>query len=142
MQSHTTRDVYVPSLRFLCLLFLTTLLCLPLSAQSGQWTQVSTTGSTPEQRHESAFVRVGDLFYLMGGRGNKRIQVYDPATKEWSNTGTFLNNVHHFQARAYGGKVYLLGALTGGYPAEDPAGQRANLRPAAGQAHHRSDDIG
>ncbi len=120
MQPHTTRDAYVPSLHFLCLLVLTALLSLPLGAQGGQWTQVSTTGSTPEKRHESAFVRVGDLFYLMGGRGNKRIQVYDPATKGWSNTGTFLNDIHHFQAQAYGGKIYLLGALTGGYPAENP----------------------
>ena len=120
MLSHNTRARCIrPSLLFILILSLSWL-APPLVAQTGDWTAIKTAGATPEKRHESAFVRVGDLFYLLGGRGNKKIQVYNPATKNWSNTNTSLDNIHHFQARAFQGKIYLLGALTGGYPAEDP----------------------
>ncbi|PPK84116.1 putative secreted protein (Por secretion system target) [Neolewinella xylanilytica] len=99
------------------------LLVFPVVAigqHQGEWYVQPSTGSNPEKRHESAFVRVGDLFYLIGGRGTKTIQVYDPESGSWRNTNSVTNNIHHFQARAFGGKIYLLGALTGGYPNEDP----------------------
>lgn len=108
------------TLRIGCLLVLLAACSPTLVGQAGNWTAVASTGVTPEQRHESAFVRVGDRFYLLGGRGNRRIQVFDPETNTWSNTNTFLNNIHHFQARAYDGKIYLLGALNDNFPNEDP----------------------
>ena len=120
MLVYPTRDRYIRPSLFFSLLIL--LLSYPavLPAQTGKWEEITTSGATPEKRHESAFVRVDDKFYLLGGRGNKKIQVFDPATKSWSNTNTSLNDIHHFQARAYRGKIYLLGALTGGYPNENP----------------------
>ncbi len=94
---------------------------VPLQAQNmGEWYAQSTTGTTPERRHESAFVELDGRFYLIGGRGSRRIQVYNPLTKDWSDTKTLTDDLHHFQARAHGGKIYLLGALTGRYPNEKP----------------------
>lgn len=86
----------------------------------GAWHVKSFSGSDPEQRHESAFASVGDKFYLIGGRGTKTIQVYDPTTNQWSNTNTTTKDIHHFQAVTYEGKIYIIGALTGRFPDEDP----------------------
>ncbi len=87
---------------------------------TGAWYVENTAGASPEKRHESAFAQVGDKFYLIGGRGTKKIQVYNPQTNQWSNTNSTTNNIHHFQAVTYNNKIYILGALTGNYPAEDP----------------------
>ncbi len=115
------RETYGVSTLLVCISLLIAGFSSPLSAQNpGSWYTQSTSGVTPEKRHESAFVQVGDLFYLIGGRGNKRVQVYNPTTKVWSTTQTVVNDIHHFQARAYNGRIYLLGALTGGYPNENP----------------------
>ncbi len=72
------------------------------------------------KRHESGFVELNGKFYLLGGRGNKEIAVYDPQSKIWSRTHTLLNNIHHFQALAYDNKIYIMGALTDNFPNEDP----------------------
>lgn len=92
-----------------------------LDAQaSGEWSAVGTKGVNPEKRHESAFVELDGLFYLIGGRGTRPIQVFDPDNETWTDTKSETKDIHHFQARGYGGKIYLLGALTGNYPNEDP----------------------
>ena len=123
MTTHPTLPYYVPSglLSFICCLIL--LVAAPLTGQQGDWTAINTSGISPEGRHESGFVDVDGTFYLLGGRGSKKIQAYNPTTKQWRNTNTSLNNIHHFQARAYRGKIYLLGALEGGYPNEKPLAQ-------------------
>lgn len=120
MKLNTTLKTTVSSLLCLCL-SASPLPRSTLTAQSqGEWSAVQTGGADPEARHESAFVRLGDLFYLIGGRGTRKIQVYDPVTKAWSNTATSTENIHHFQAQAHQGKIYLLGALTQGFPNENP----------------------
>lgn len=86
----------------------------------GQWTLLDPSGAAPMQRHENAYVKVGDRFYLIGGRGERPVQIYDPATGAWTTGATPPLSMHHFQAVAYGGKVYVLGAFTGGYPDETP----------------------
>jgi hypothetical protein len=104
----------------------------PARAQvGGQWATETTLGTVPEPRHESAFVRVGDHFYLLGGRGKRTIQRYDPETRRWSNTNTVLDNIHHLQATPYGGRIYLLGALTDNFPNENPLQHVLIYDPAA-----------
>ncbi|RDV10348.1 choice-of-anchor D domain-containing protein, partial [Pontibacter diazotrophicus] len=71
-------------------------------------------------RHENAFVQAGDKFYLLGGRGVKPVQVYDPATKTWANKASTPTELHHFQAVTIDGLIYVAGAFTGGYPYEKP----------------------
>ena len=71
-------------------------------------------------RHEAAFAEVGGKFYLLGGRGIKPVEEYDPAMNTWQQLAPTPVEMHHFQALAFNGKIYVIGALTGGYPGETP----------------------
>ncbi|KAJ8599457.1 hypothetical protein CTAYLR_008048 [Chrysophaeum taylorii] len=73
-----------------------------------------------DARHECGFVEAGGKFYLMGGRGVRPTNIYDPATDEWSD-GAELDNIHHFQAVALNdGRILLPNAFTELWPDEDP----------------------
>ena len=103
---------------------LTLLLFLYLAPASGQntgrWYEQDYSGDPAEARHESGFVKIGAKFYLIGGRGTKTVQEYDPDTGVIRNTNTSTSNIHHFQAVEYQGKAYLIGAMRGNFPSEDP----------------------
>ncbi|MDZ7725925.1 MAG: family 16 glycoside hydrolase [candidate division KSB1 bacterium] len=71
-------------------------------------------------RHENAFVEYQGKFYLLGGRGVNPVNVFDPQTHSWKAKGKSPLEIHHFQAVVYGDAVYLMGAMTGGYPREHP----------------------
>ena len=89
----------------------------------GRWELLAQQGTGPTQRHENGYVRVGDRFYLLGGRGTrpiKPVEIFDPATGAWSTGATPPVEMHHFQGVEYGGKIYVVGAMTGGYPTEPP----------------------
>src|SRR5215203_976644 len=88
-----------------------------VAAGPGRW-ELLAASERPLPRHENAYVRVGDRFYLMGGRGTnpiKPVEIFDPATGSWRTGATPPVEMHHFQAVEHGGKVYVLGAMTGGY---------------------------
>ena len=85
----------------------------------GEWQTIESVNN-PALRHENAYVAIGDLFYLVGGRGDRPVQVYDPATETWTDGATPPFQMHHFQAVAYDGKVYVMGAFTEGFPDEKP----------------------
>ncbi|MGF1450566.1 MAG: Kelch repeat-containing protein [Opitutales bacterium] len=84
---------------------------------AGTWTTVEAEGE-PVPRHEAAFVEFDGKFYLIGGRGRRPVSVYDPETNVWSNHARPPYQVHHFQPVVYGDAVYLMGAMTGGFPNE------------------------
>ncbi len=87
----------------------------------GKWVTVaSKDGSKPIARHEAAFVRVKNKFYLLGGRGIRSVSIFDAATQSWSEGSKPPLEMHHFQPVVYKDKVYILGAMTGGYPGEVP----------------------
>lgn len=100
--------------------------CLILSScasvnTTGQWMEVSSTdGSKPIQRHEAAFVAVGDKFYLLGGRGIRPVSIYDTETEKWTEGTKPPLEIHHFQPVVVDEKIYLVGAMTGPYPNETP----------------------
>lgn len=71
-------------------------------------------------RHENAFIEYDDKFYLIGGRGVNPVNVFDPVTSSWETKGKSPMEIHHFQAVVYGNAIYLVGAMTGGYPKETP----------------------
>jgi len=71
-------------------------------------------------RHENAFIEYNNKFYLIGGRGINPVNVFDPQTNTWETKGKSPMEIHHFQAVVYGNAIYLLGAMTGGYPKELP----------------------
>lgn len=77
-------------------------------------------GSSPTARHEAAFVRVDDKAYLLGGRGIKPVDILDLKTMTWSAGAPSPIEIHHFQPVVYNGEIYLMGAMTGGYPGETP----------------------
>lgn len=72
-------------------------------------------------RHENAFVEFQDKFYLIGGRGIKPVNVFDPETNTWESKSKSPIELHHFQALVYENSILLVGAMTGPYPNEKPA---------------------
>ncbi|UZR97014.1 Kelch repeat-containing protein [Chondrinema litorale] len=83
------------------------------------WEQVKTENE-PSKRHENAFVKVGTKFYLLGGRGMKPVEIYDPATATWSEGQMPPVEMSHFQSVAYHGMIYVMGGLQSGWPSETP----------------------
>ncbi len=92
------------------------LLC---EGQIARWSTLSVT-SEPTARHESTMVKVGGKSYLLGGRGVKPVEEFDPATKSWRKLGLTPMEIHHFQPVAYGNQIYVMTAMTGKYPKETP----------------------
>lgn len=87
----------------------------------GTWSELkSSDGSLPVERHEAAFVGVKDKMYLLGGRGMKPVSIYDAKNNTWTNGATVPVEMHHFQPIVYDDKIYIMGAMTGGYPGETP----------------------
>jgi len=104
-------------------LLLATSACLaqdPADDATGTWETLTPASGEAMERHENAYAKVGDRFYLIGGRGERPVQIYDPATGEWTTGATPPLSMHHFQAVPYDGKIYVLGAFNGGYPDETP----------------------
>jgi hypothetical protein len=81
------------------------------------WQTVAASG-TPNARHEAAFVAVGDKLYLLGGRRIQPVNIYTPATRIWASGSAPPEEVHHFQSVVVNGKIWLVGAMTGGSPNE------------------------
>ncbi len=81
------------------------------------WEQ-QVTGQPFTARHENGFVAVGELLYLVGGRGERPLEIFDPATGTWSQGANPPFEIHHMQAIAYDDKLYVLGAMTGNFPEE------------------------
>ncbi|MDG1357315.1 MAG: malectin domain-containing carbohydrate-binding protein [Akkermansiaceae bacterium] len=70
--------------------------------------------------HENGYVKAGDKYYLIGGRGTGRsVQIYDPTTKIWSSGAPLPEEMHHFQTVELDGLIYIVGAWTGSYPYEN-----------------------
>lgn len=90
-----------------------------LNAQSYNWHTLKADRKATE-RHENALVRAGDKFILLGGRGMKPIDIYDTQTKEWTEGAQPPFEIHHIQAVELDGLVYVVGAMTGGWPYETP----------------------
>ncbi|WP_111641677.1 Kelch repeat-containing protein [Marinimicrobium alkaliphilum] len=92
----------------------------PAGSVAGVQWQAHTPSSPPTERHENGFVAVGDRLYLLGGRGDRPLDIYDPAAGTWSQGAEPPFEIHHMQAIAYDDKLYVLGAMTGGFPEEPP----------------------
>jgi len=81
---------------------------------------VSIDDSKPVQRHEAAFVRVGEKFYLLGGRDIRAVSIFDPQSESWSTGAEPPIELHHFQPIVIDSKIYVIGAFTGRWPNETP----------------------
>src|SRR5262245_42391605 len=86
----------------------------------GRWDILEMAGQST-RRFESAYIKVGDKFYLVGGRqAPQPIEIFDPATRTWKTGAVSPITMHHFQPVVYDGKIYVLGALTGSGRGEPP----------------------
>lgn len=89
------------------------------TSDSTQWQAIaSSDGSTAEARHESGAVAVNGKLYLLGGRAERSIQVFDPVPAAWINLGPMPLELHHFQPVAINDSIYLIGSFTCCYPNE------------------------
>lgn len=92
---------------------------LAATLASTPWENVtSSNGSLPTARHESAAVAVDGRLYLLGGRQQRPVEVFDPDNGRWSEVADAPEELHHFQPVAIGSKIYVIGALTCCYPDE------------------------
>ncbi len=103
----------------LCLLAVTTGCAGAPEPTPAQWETLSTVGE-PTARHEAAMVAVAGKGYLMGGRGVKPVEEFDPVAGSWRQLGPTPLEIHHFQPVVYGDQVYVMTAMTGKYPKETP----------------------
>jgi len=91
-----------------------------LAAEPGlEWRAPRTEGRATA-RHENGFVALNGRLYLLGGRGRRPLDIFDPATGRWTQGAQPPVEIHHVQAVAHEGKLYVLGALTGSFPEETP----------------------
>ncbi|NNM15555.1 MAG: T9SS type A sorting domain-containing protein, partial [Bacteroidia bacterium] len=86
---------------------------------AGSWHNIPTT-NTPVARHENGFVEACGKFYLIGGRGVKPVQEYNPLDSTWTNKSSTPILIHHFQAVEMDGLIYIVGAFTNDFPNEVP----------------------
>ncbi|RYZ22544.1 MAG: hypothetical protein EOO16_08730, partial [Chitinophagaceae bacterium] len=100
---------------------------------AGTWQTLTPASGTFTGREENAYVQAGNKFYLMGGRGNKPVQEYNPVTKAWVDKAYQPLELHHFQAVTLDGLVYAVGAFTGSYPHETPVANVYVFNPLANQ---------
>ena len=84
-----------------------------------QWQTLATIG-LPTGRHETSLVECGGRFYMIGGRESQRIDRFDPQTRTWTKMAANTPLIHHFQPVVWDNKIYMVGAMTGGYPTEPP----------------------
>lgn len=84
---------------------------------SQQWRPYKAQGE-PAARHENGFVAVAGKLYLLGGRGERPLDIFDPVSGKWFQGAKPPFELHHMQAVAYDDKLYVVGALTGGFPEE------------------------
>lgn len=101
---------------------------------------VSKDESKPVQRHEAAFVRVGQKFYLLGGRSIRPVSIYDTQTGSWTEGTKPPIEMHHFQPIVYNKKIYCIAAMTGGWPNETPTTHVYIYDPAS-DAWRKGDEI-
>ena len=84
---------------------------------ASRWNNVQSNGEVTA-RHEAGGVVVDGKLYVMGGRGKRPVEVFDPANNSWRKLADAPLEMHHFQPVAIGKKIYVIGAFTCCYPLE------------------------
>ena len=83
------------------------------------WQEIETSKEF-SARHEAGFVKFENKGYLIGGRGIKAVDEFDPNLLTWRPLQKSPIELHHFQPAVWQNKIVIAGALTGGYPSETP----------------------
>jgi hypothetical protein len=106
-------------LRHLGLVMLGLMVWQNASAQSGAWEMLSPVRHCLP-RDEAALTALNGKLYLLGGRGVKPVEVYDPQANTWQTLAPPPLELHHFQAVPFAGRILVACAMTGNYPHETP----------------------
>lgn len=114
----------------IALLSASVFLSVTSSAQTrNSWTFEPASGEY-DKRHEAAFIEVGGRFYALGGRKQESTGIYDPKTQQWTVGAPPPFNIHHFQPVVHNKRIYILGAMTGKFPKEQPVSNIIIYDPA------------
>ncbi|MBT0584889.1 Kelch repeat-containing protein [Alteromonas oceanisediminis] len=89
---------------------------LACSNQSMTWTRVD---SDHQPRHEAGMLTHKNQIVLLGGRGERAIEVFNAQTGLWEKQITPALELHHFQPVSLNDDIYIIGALTGPWPKEN-----------------------
>ena len=81
--------------------------------------QTTSDGSAATARHESGLAQVGGKLYLLGGRGSRNVDRFDPDSKTWESMDPMPIEMHHFQPVVVGSRIYVIGAFTCCFPNEE-----------------------
>lgn len=84
-----------------------------------EWEIVEAIGE-PTARHEAGLVGLNDKLYLIGGRRINPTSVFDTQTNTWTEQSKPPLEIHHFQPVVFNNAIYIIGAMTGGWPNEKP----------------------
>src|SRR5262245_61562157 len=106
-------------LRILTVLFgCAAALALHVAASTGApaWRSLAPLAAGPRQ--ETAVVALGDRIYVLGGfdRQNRVVDIveaYDPVRDRWEARKPLPMPLHHANSAVVGGRLYVVGALTG-----------------------------
>jgi N-acetylneuraminic acid mutarotase len=118
------RRLFFPAIAAVCLS------AAALTAAADMSWETVQTQNAPTPRHESAFVAHKGKFYALGGRRIHPVEVYDPKTRAWTKKSPTPLEMHHFQAVSLGDAIYIIGAMTGGFPGETPVDRVWKYYPA------------
>ncbi|MCH9680863.1 MAG: kelch repeat-containing protein [Deltaproteobacteria bacterium] len=82
----------------------------------GEWVSLAPLAAGPRQ--EDAVVALGDEIYMLGGFAEgaalvPTVEAYDPRLDSWRDIADLPVPMHHPQAAAVGGRLWVLGFLTG-----------------------------
>ena len=89
------------------------------TSENWKWEAIEAIG-TPTARHEAGLVAYQDQLILIGGRRINPTDFFDTKTSEWTAKSPTPIEVHHFQPVVVDEAIYLVGAMTGGWPEEKP----------------------
>jgi N-acetylneuraminic acid mutarotase len=109
------------------------------SPQGQRWQKVETTGEAAA-RHENSAVLLGNDLYVFGGRGERPLQALDLKTQRWRALASPPLEMHHAQAVAHGGRIFVVSGLTGQFP-EEPSLEQVHIYDPATDAWSRGPDI-
>lgn len=100
-------------------IFTTALFAITSVCKAETWETIETSEEY-SARHEAGFVKFNNKGYLIGGRGIKPVDEFDPNKLTWRVLEKSPIELHHFQPSVWQNKIVVAGAMTGGYPSEKP----------------------
>ncbi len=121
------------------------LAALVSAASAAEWSKGTSSGQ-PAARHESAAASVDGKLYIIGGRGDRPLDILDLASGQWRTGAKLPLEINHAQAVVFDKRIYVIGAFNGPFPQEnivpqvliyDPADDRWAVGPALPDRRHR-----